>query len=367
MRRIRITLILISLLLSILACNGGADKSSTVDINKKTSATAKKRVKRVQLTSPFAGSSFKVNSDIVLQYRFIKKEYAIDSLLITSSMNKVVLKEPKEVIKWNPNRNTTGVEHLRLTFYFKDGKSQIVTSSFLLLSDIVPKNIKFKIEKTYPHSITNYCQGLEFRDGFMYEGTGQNGESQLIKYALGSNKVDKSYKLDDQYFGEGITVLNDKIFQVTWRNSVGFVYNKADFTLDRKFSYNSEGWGLTNDGENIIMSDGSHRLYFLDSTFSTEIKRIEVCNDSGAVMSLNELEYIDGYVYANVYTKDYIVKIDPKTGKVVAKINCAGLLYPQDRHDDIDVLNGIAYNSKTGNLYITGKNWPKLFEISLID
>jgi glutamine cyclotransferase len=175
-------------------------------------------------------------------------------------------------------------------------------------------------------------------------------------------------KLADKYFGEGITILNDKIYQLTYKHQKGFVYRLSDFALIDTFAFRStEGWGLTNDGTNLIMSDGTHLLTWINPVDYTVVKTVQVANNRGLVNNLNELEYINGTIYANVYTTDIIVQIDPETGKVISEINLAGILNMyKNAGDKIDYLNGIAFNQKTGNLFVTGKYWPKMFEIKLV-
>ena len=167
-------------------------------------------------------------------------------------------------------------------------------------------------------------------------------------------------------FGEGLTLVDDKLIQLTWRNQQAFVYQKSDFKQIKSISYNiREGWGLTYDGSFLLFTDGSATLYFLDKDYLTEVHRIEVCDDKGPVKYLNELEYINGEVWANVYLTDEIVRIDPKTGVVNGRINLEGLLQESDRKPNTNVLNGIAFDVKTGKIFVTGKNWPKLFEIQV--
>jgi glutamine cyclotransferase len=218
----------------------------------------------------------------------------------------------------------------------------------------------------YPHDPDAFTQGLIFETGVLYEGTGLWGRSSLRKVDLETGSVLQIYELPDQYFGEGVTVYGDRIVQLTWRSHVGFVYDKDSFTLLQTFDYPTEGWGITHDGERLIMSDGTSTLYFLDpETFDT-IDQVEVYDNDGPVVRLNELEYVQGEVYANVWQTDRIARIDPHTGRVVGWINLEGLLSQEDLSQPVDVLNGIAYDVGSDRLFVTGKLWPKLFEIELI-
>ncbi|MHC4229560.1 MAG: glutaminyl-peptide cyclotransferase [Planctomycetota bacterium] len=224
----------------------------------------------------------------------------------------------------------------------------------------------YEIVNTHPHDPNAFTQGLVFEDGFLYEGTGLNGRSELRKVELETGKVLRTRKLPDEYFGEGITILGGRIIQLTFQSNVGFVYDKETFELLQEFSYPSEGWGLTHDGEHLIMSDGTPMLYFLDPETLARVRKIMVLDKDNALWGLNELEYIKGQIYANVWPKNRIVRIDPNSGKVIGWIDFKGLLAPQDYSNDLDVFNGIAYDPAGDRLFVTGKCWPKLFEVKLI-
>jgi glutamine cyclotransferase len=224
----------------------------------------------------------------------------------------------------------------------------------------------YKLINAYPHDRTAYTQGLAFENGFIYEGTGLYGKSSLRKADLKTGKVLQRHAHPIRYFGEGITVLNDKIFQVTWRSRVAFVYDRDSFRLLNKFSYDGQGWGITHNGSSLIMSDGTATLRFLDPQTFREISRIEVTDGNRPVTGLNELEYVRGEVYANVWKTDQIVRITADTGRVVGWIDLHGLLDAKHRDQPVDVLNGIAYDPEQDRLFVTGKLWPKLFEIKLV-
>jgi glutamine cyclotransferase len=207
---------------------------------------------------------------------------------------------------------------------------------------------------------------LIFEEGILYEGTGRLGESSLRKVELESGDVLQSLALPAQFFGEGITIFGNRLFQLTWKSKLGFVYDKDSFELQQMFTYPTEGWGLTHDGQHLIQSDGTANLYFLDPDTLQEIDRIEVYDNNGPVGLLNELEYIQGEIYANVWFADYIARIDPESGEVIGWIDLAGLLGPEDYDQPVNVLNGIAYDAENERLFVTGKLWPKLFEIELV-
>jgi glutamine cyclotransferase len=223
-----------------------------------------------------------------------------------------------------------------------------------------------RIVNTFPHDRAAFTQGLVFEDGGFYEGTGLNGQSTLRRVALESGEVVQSISLSPEHFGEGIVAWQDRIVQLTWKAGVGFVYDKGSFELLDTFRYPTEGWGITHDGRRLIMSDGTPTLRFWDPATFGEIGSVEVHAGTDPVTRLNELEYIDGKVFANIWQTDFIAIIDPDTGQVTAWIDLQGLLGPEDYIEPVDVLNGIAYDASSGRLFVTGKLWPKLFEIALI-
>ena len=228
-----------------------------------------------------------------------------------------------------------------------------------------PANSTYTVINTFAHDRKAFTQGLVFEDGILYEGTGLYGNSQLRKVELETGKVLQTYKLPDEFFGEGITVYGDKIIQLTFRSNVGFIYDKNSFELLRKFNYTTEGWGITHNGKHLIMSDGTPTLYFLDPQAFEQVGRIEVREQDTPVWGLNELEYVEGHIYANIWPTERIARIAPDTGRVIGWIDMTGLLTVQNYNEPIDVLNGIAYDATNKRLFVTGKFWPKLFEIRL--
>ncbi|MFQ5995971.1 MAG: glutaminyl-peptide cyclotransferase [Acidiferrobacterales bacterium] len=226
-----------------------------------------------------------------------------------------------------------------------------------------PTIYTYKIVNTFPHDQAAFTQGLAFDDGYLFEGTGLYGRSTLRKVELKSGRVVKLYDLPARVFGEGVTVFGEHIIQITWRSNVAFVYDKRSFKLRQTLTYPSEGWGLTHDGTYLILSDGTAVLRFLDPRTFREVDRIEVFDNNGPVTRLNELEYARGQVLANVWGTDRIARISPATGRVTAWIDLSGLLSDEDQSETVDVLNGIAYDAEGDRLFVTGKLWPKLFEI----
>ncbi|MBS1554460.1 MAG: glutaminyl-peptide cyclotransferase [Bacteroidetes bacterium] len=232
-------------------------------------------------------------------------------------------------------------------------------------NESLAKKIEYTIVKVFPHDTKAFTQGLVVHEGQLLESTGQNGTSWIAEVEITTGKQEKKVELDKQYFGEGITVLNNKIFQLTWKSKVGFIYN-LDYKKIGEFTYNREGWGITQNGVDLIASDGSDKLYFLDSATQAVKKTLPVTDNGIAVNNLNELEFIDGYIYANRWQTNFIVKIDPATGSVLGTLDLsevAEVVYPGN--PNADVLNGIAYEPKSKLLLITGKLWPAMVAIRL--
>lgn len=231
-----------------------------------------------------------------------------------------------------------------------------------------PTQYGYRVVNTYPHDRFAFTQGFEYRGGFFYEGTGMVGRSSVRKVDLTSGRIIQQYELPRPYFGEGITVLNQQLIELTWQSQTGFVYDidKSSFKVQRSFNYPGEGWGLTNDGKQLYMSDGTAQIRVLDPTTSKELRRITVTDDGKPVLSLNELEWVRGEIYANVWQTDRIARISPADGKVLGWIDLTGILPKSERPDPDAVLNGIAYDSAGDRLFVTGKMWPKIFEIKLV-
>ena len=223
----------------------------------------------------------------------------------------------------------------------------------------------YQIVKVYPHDPKAFTQGLQYVDGVLYEGTGQVGQSSIRRVELATGKVLQRRDVPAPHFGEGITVWKNDLIELTWQTHVAFVYDRATFQPKKQFSYPGEGWGLTHDGTNLIMSDGSDQLRVLDPATFNERRRIKVTAAGAPLRNLNELEFVRNEILANVWQTDYVARIAPDTGAVVGYIDLRGLLSPAERAST-DVLNGIAYDPAGDRLFITGKLWPKLFEVSLV-
>jgi glutaminyl-peptide cyclotransferase len=228
-----------------------------------------------------------------------------------------------------------------------------------------PAHYGYRVVKTYPHDRMAFTQGLEYRDGFLYEGTGLAGRSSVRRIDLATGKVLQNYDLPQPYFGEGITLLNQQIFQITYQTQTGFVYDRSSFRVLRSFSYPGEGWGLTNDGKHIYMSDGTADIRVWDPATLKEVRRITVKDGLKPVLQINELEWVRGELYANIWHSDRIARISPGDGKVLGWIDLSGILPRNQRPEAEAVLNGIAYDPAGDRLFVTGKLWPSIFEIRL--
>jgi glutamine cyclotransferase len=242
----------------------------------------------------------------------------------------------------------------------------ILTSLWLVFLGAAPAQYGYRVVKTYPHDRNAFTQGLEYRDGFLYEGTGVVGRSSVRRVELATGRVVQQFDVPQPFFGEGITVLNQQILELTWQTQTGFVYDKASLRVLRSFNYSGEGWGITNDGKQLYMSDGTAQIRVWDPNTIKEIRRITVTDGARRITDLNELEFVRGEIYANVWHTNRIARISPADGKVLGWIDLTGILPKGDVSDPEAVLNGIAYDAAGDRLFVTGKLWPKVFEIKLV-
>jgi glutaminyl-peptide cyclotransferase len=226
-----------------------------------------------------------------------------------------------------------------------------------------PTLYTYHIVKTYPHDNTSFTEGLVFNNGVLYESTGEYGSSSLRRINLETGNVQQQVLLPNQYFGEGLTVVNGSLVQLTWQNNIGFIYDKETFGLLGNFSYSTEGWGLTYNGSELIMSDGTSNLTFLDPVTFQKVGQVSVHDANTPVTNINELEYVNGDVYANIWLQQKIAIINPQTGQVKGWIDLTGIYQSNDPNA---VLNGIAYDSQTNRLFVTGKDWPNLYLITIV-
>jgi glutamine cyclotransferase len=250
---------------------------------------------------------------------------------------------------------------------WKNGKMmENAGQEIFLSSDIEPEMYGYEVVKSLPHEGSSFTQGLEWKGNLLFEGTGLNGKSALMQVDPQTGKAIQKIALGQEYFGEGITIMGNMLYQITWQNKKGFVYTLPELKKTQDFSYATEGWGLSSWKGDLIMTDGSNRLYFLDAQNFQTKKSIQVWDRKSPVSQLNELESAEGGIWANKYTTDTLVKFDPETGKVLAYLDLSGLLKKEDETGNEDVLNGIAYRADEGLYYVTGKNWPKMYAIRLV-
>lgn len=364
----RFFIVMILLCCALFTACSSCNRSGSGTKQNQTEERQRPRRQRAQITvvSPKNNETQPLGAIVTLSAKLRDETAAIDSLRWFVDGKR--LKTTKgEDVAWNTAGQTTGTHRIEAVAHYSSGQREMVTASILLLAPHPPKQYTYRVMQVYPHDAKAYTQGLLFDDGFLYESTGQKGESSLRKVNLQTGEPVQKIDLSTEMFGEGLALVDNRLIQLTWQNQVAFVYQKSDFKLLDRINYPMrEGWGLTYDGAHLLMTDGTATLYFLDKDYLAEVRRLEVCDDKGKVQHLNELEYISGELWANVYLTDDILRIDPKTGIVLGRINMSGLLSDNDTKFDTDVLNGIAYDEKTGKIYVTGKNWSKLFEIQAV-
>ncbi|ULC58065.1 glutaminyl-peptide cyclotransferase [Flaviramulus sp. BrNp1-15] len=290
-----------------------------------------------------------------------KKNHTIDSVSYTlediSINDNFALKDFK-----------LGKHTIEATVYFNNEK-QTTTSTVTILNSELPKVYTFEIINEYPHDITSYTQGIEFLNDTLYESTGQYKESKLRKVNYKTGEVIKNIDLANEYFGEGLTILNNKVYQLTWKEGTGFVYDINTFEKLSSFRYGNskEGWGLCNNDNTIYKSDGTEKIWLLNPETLVEEEFIQVYTNKGKIVGINEMEWINGQIYANRYQKNGVAIINPTNGAVTGVIDFTPLTKKVTQHEGLDVLNGIAYNPNTKTIFVTGKRWDKLFEVEIVE
>jgi glutamine cyclotransferase len=300
------------------------------------------------------------------------KNKTIDSIVYFANNKKVGTVVGDKKVTFTLSDEKLGYQNLKALVYYENEYTE-TTHRIEVISEIEPKLLKYTLVNTYPHDSKAYTQGLEFHRDTLYEGTGNGagnatglkGISSLRKTNYKTGEVYKKVEYPEQIFGEGITILNNKVYQLTWQNLVGFIYDADTFKEIKRFNYSKriQGWGLCNDGKMLYQSDGTEKIYTLNAETLQIEGNINVYSGANKIKAVNELEWIDGKIYGNIYQKDAIAIINPQNGAVESVIYLGDLKKLVTQHPDIDVLNGIAYNPKTKTLFVTGKNWDKLFEI----
>jgi len=362
----------LSIILSLawtLSCSGGPGKKSESPGGPAAVAATEAEAKLIKLVSPEENTGFKLNESLKVVISLVDNNKIPDSVLIyfDGKHVKSLKSEPWEYSIPPSFTVSTGRKALKVTA-FRSGKPKNTLTRFMIIySDVIPKRYGYKVLHTYPHDREAFTQGLFYDNGIFYESTGQQSSSSLREVNPETGSVKRQLNLDGSLFGEGITLYGDRIYQVTWENKVGFVYEKSTFKLINKIYYSTQGWGLTTMDNKIVMSDGTNVIYFYEPETFTVVSKLEVYDNREKVDSLNELEYINGEIWANVWMTDKIVRIDPKSGKVLGIIDLKGILNDPDTDTSVKVLNGIAYDKAGNRIFVTGKNWPKLFEIKVIE
>jgi glutamine cyclotransferase len=364
-----IVLFVILLITWTISCSGRAGKKPETEVIPASVLTGEASAKLIKMITPDENTGFRLNEQVKVILAAENKNRLPDSVSVFFNGKAVTTlkSEPWEYSIPSGFTNTTGRKSLKVTAY-KDGKSQNTITRFMIIySDIVPKKYGYKVIHTYPHDREAFTQGLIYDKGILFEGTGQKTGSTLREVELATGAVIRQHNLDASLFGEGIALYNDRIYQVTWENKVGFMYDKSTFKVINKIYYSTQGWGLTAMDDKIVMSDGTNILYFFEPEMFTVVSRVEVYDNEKKLDSLNELEYIDGEIWANIWMSDQIARIDPSSGKVLAYIDLKGILPESERNPDTDVLNGIAWDKEGKRIFVTGKKWPKLYEIRLTE
>ncbi|KQB39756.1 glutaminyl-peptide cyclotransferase [Flavobacterium aquidurense] len=290
----------------------------------------------------------------------------IDSIVYFVNDKKVGSIKGAEKFNFALKDQRLGYQYIKATVYFGSDSSD-ATKRIELVSNIEPKLLKYKVVNTYAHDKKSFTEGFEFYNDTLYESTGQEGASFIKKYDYKTGKIFKQIDLDKQYFGEGITFINGKLFQLTYKNKKGFIYNAKTLKLEKTFDFEKdiEGWGMTNDGKHIYQTDGTEKIWKVDPQTQKMVDYINVYSGASKIKSINELEWINGKIYTNVWFKDAIAVVNPANGAVEGILNLSELRKSMNDITTDDVLNGIAYNSKTKTIFVTGKNWSKMFEITV--
>lgn len=352
MMKLRIPLLIAIVLFAIAGCRN-KESSETLSI------------------TPDAGTAYKLGDMIPVKVSSSAGTVADSVVYLVDSVRST---SRKDTLTARINTGALGCGSRLITArFYKDGKPQEVSTNVILKAAAPPVEYTYKVDKVFPHDMGSYTEGLEYHDGdYFFESTGLEKESYLLKVDLKTGKKLQSTKLADQYFGEGIATVGDKILMLTYREGKAFVYDKNTFKLlsTIPYTWGREGWGMCFDGKRILNDDSTNRIFFLNKdTFMPE-GFIDVYDDKGPVNAVNELEYIDGKIYANVYTTDLILVIDPKTGAVLERIDMKNLWplsqRPAGYDNDQNVLNGIAWDAKGKRIFVTGKKWPHLYQVSFI-
>ena len=343
-----------ALFIGIAGCGSDKEKARSPRIRKLT-----------KVVSPRNGLKTKLGEPLAFDVQASQDTVQIDSFQVKLG-TELIYSSTNSVIKLN-DFNRVGRHTLFFTVHLSNGKKESHSRSITFLSDLSVQKYSYTKINTFTHDPDSYIEGLIYEDGVFYESTGQRGESTLRRVDPMTGQVLHQISLDDQYFGEGISIFGDKIYMLTYKARKGFIFNKDDFSQIGEFDFSTaEGWGMTTIGDSLVMGDGTEILRFLDPETLNEVGQLQVYDDNGPRDNINELEYINGDIYANIWQTDLIIIIDSKSGRVKGEIDLSGIFNKQNYARRLDVLNGIAYDEKKDRLFVTGKYWPKLYEIDII-
>lgn len=293
----------------------------------------------------------------------------IDSIVYYANDKKIGSSKDFKAVSFSLKQQKFGYQNLKaVVFAGGDKTGTAIDSRLEMVPSIQPKQAKYTLLNTFNHDISSFTEGLEFFRDTLFEGTGQYGSSKLLKTDYKTGKIIKSLNLDGKYFGEGITVINNKIYELTWKEKTGFIYNADTWKVEKTFAFDKdiEGWGMTNDGKYIYQSDGTEKIWKMDPETQKMLDYVNVYSGDAKIKQINELEYVDGKIYANIWQKDAIAIVDPANGAVEGILDLSALRKSL-KAPDAEVLNGIAYNRKTKTFFVTGKNWDKMFEIKITE
>ncbi|MEO9802303.1 MAG: glutaminyl-peptide cyclotransferase [Reichenbachiella sp.] len=331
--------------------------------NQKKNNSKSPRIKsHSKIESPRNGSNYTIGDTIEFKVSLDDNSLLIDSIRL--SHNGLIVSNNAN--QWETKKETPGKKSLLISVHLSNGTVEKKRHSVTLLSEIEPNRYTYRITNTFVHDPDAFTEGLLINNNELYESTGNKGESSIRKVNMSTGEVIKSVDISAQYFGEGIGVIEDKLYMLSWKQGTGFIFNKSTLKQIGQFSYPTEGWGMTSNADTLIMSDGTNVLRFMEPESFSEYRQIEVYDKNGPIDFLNELEYVNGDIFAVRWQTEMIYIVDPLSGKVKGILDLTGIFDYSKYERRIDVLNGIAYNSQSGKYYVTGKWWPKLFEIQLI-
>lgn len=352
------------LFLGVISCDNGQEGTTTTKKEKES----KSQKAFVKMRSPRHQQKLKMGDSVFFKLDVTSDATGIKQLTVFLDGDELQSNDGKALqFKWPSSNLSLGEHRAEYEVMYENGKKERRFSSFMLLARKAPAKQTFSVIDQYPHDEKAYTQGLLWHDGKLFESTGQYNESSLRRVDLLSGKVEKQVDLAGTFFGEGLTLFGNDLIQLTWTSRQGFVYDVNSFEKKRVFDYPTEGWGITHNGKHLIMSDGSEKLYFINPATFTIEHEISACNHLGPIKNLNELEFINGEIWANIYTTTTIARINPSNGVVNAIIDLRGIVESKDAHAGMDHLNGIAYNEKDDRLFVTGKNWRRVYEIEVRD